>query len=237
VDVRDEAAPATVYVGGPAAISHDLNQSLIDRLPLAGGALAISVIVLLFLLTGSVLLPFLAAVLSMLSLSATFGALVWIFQDGNLSGLLGGFAVTGSLVSTVPIMLFAVAFGLAMDYQVFLRARIKEEYERSGDRVGAVALGLEKVGRIVTAAAVLISLVFLGFLPSGITFMKAFGIGLPLAVLVDATLVRGALLPATMRLAGRAAWWAPKPLRRFHARFGLHEGEEAAEPDREPVRT
>lgn len=236
VSVRDEAAPATAYVGGPAAISHDLNQSLIDRLPVAGGALAISVIVLLFLLTGSVVLPFLAAVLSTLSLSATFGALVWIFQDGNLSDLLGGFAVTGALVSTVPIMLFAVAFGLAMDYQVFLLARIKEEYERTGDRVGSVALGLEKVGRIVTAAAVLISLVFLGFLPSGITFMKAFGIGLPLAVLVDATLVRGALLPATMRLLGRATWWAPAPLRRLHARFGLHEGEPDTEPEREPAR-
>lgn len=235
VNVRDETAPATAYVGGPAAISHDLNQSLIDRLPLAGGALAISVIVLLFLLTGSVLLPFLAAVLSTLSLTATFGALVWIFQDGNLSDLLGGFTVTGSLVSTVPIMLFAVAFGLAMDYQVFLLARIKEEYERTGDRIGSVALGLEKVGRIVTAAAVLISLVFLGFLPSDISFMKAFGVGLPLAVLVDATLVRGALLPAAMRLTGRATWWAPAPLRRLHARFGLHEGEPDTEPEREPA--
>ena len=231
--VRDEPAPADTYVGGPAAISNDLNQVLLDRLPIAGGVLAVAMIVLLFLLTGSVLLPVLAAILSTLSLTATFGALVWIFQDGNLSGLLGGFTVTGSLISTVPIMLFAVAFGLAMDYQVFLLSRIKEEYDRSGDRIGSVALGLEKVGRIVTAAAVLISLVFLGFLISDITFMKAFGVGLPLAVLVDATLVRGALLPATMRLTGRATWWAPKPLRRLHERFGLHEGEPTHEREHE----
>ena len=235
VDVRD-VAPGSAYVGGPAAINYDLTQVLLDRLPIAGAVLALSVMVLLFLLTGSVLLPVIAMGLSMLSLTATFGALVWIFQDGHLSDLLGGFTVTGSLTATVPVMLFAVAFGLAMDYQVFLLARIKEEYDRTGDRNAAVALGLEKVGRIVTAAAVLISLVFLGFLVSDITFMKAFGVGLPLAVLVDATLIRGALLPATMRLAGRATWWAPGPLRRFHDRYGLHEGEAVEAPEREPVR-
>ena len=184
VDVRD-VAPGSAYVGGPAAINYDLTQVLLDRLPIAGAVLALSVMVLLFLLTGSVLLPVIAMGLSMLSLTATFGALVWIFQDGHLSDLLGGFTVTGSLTATVPVMLFAVAFGLAMDYQVFLLARIKEEYDRTGDRNAAVALGLEKVGRIVTAAAVLISLVFLGFLVSDITFMKAFGVGLQLAVLVD----------------------------------------------------
>ncbi|UYM04063.1 MMPL family transporter [Solicola gregarius] len=236
VDVRDVPAPSTAYVGGAAAVNHDVTVSLVDRLPVAGAALAISVVVLLFLLTGSALLPFIAMALSMLSLTATFGALVWIFQDGHLSGLLGGFTVTGALVATVPVMLFAVAFGLAMDYQVFLLSRIKEEYDRSGDSIGAVALGLEKVGRIVTAAAVLISLVFLGFLVSDITFMKAFGIGLPLAVLIDATLIRGALLPATMRLTGRATWWAPKPLRRFHERFGIHEGDSVEEPAPDPVR-
>ncbi|MGH3359979.1 MAG: MMPL family transporter, partial [Nocardioidaceae bacterium] len=184
VDVRETPAPSKAYVGGSAAISHDMTASLLDRLPLAGAALAVSAIVLLFLLTGSVLLPLLAMLLSVLSLTATFGALVWIFQDGHLTDVLGGFTVTGSLTATVPVMLFAIAFGLAMDYQVFLLSRIKEEYDRHGDRTRAVAMGLEKVGRIVTAAAVLISLVFLGFLVSDVTFMKAFGIGLPLAVLV-----------------------------------------------------
>jgi RND superfamily putative drug exporter len=224
-DTRAVPAPATAYVGGIAALGHDTTATLRDRLPVAAGVLAVAIIVLLFLLTGSVFVPLLAVVLSVLSLSATFGALVWIFQQGHLVDLLGGFVVTGSLASTVPVMLFCVAFGLAMDYQVFLLARIKEERDRGSDGVAAVAVGLEKVGRIVTAAAVLVSLVFLGFLVSDITFMKAFGVGLPLAVLVDATLIRGALLPAAMRLGGRATWWAPRPLRRLHARFGLHEGE------------
>jgi MMPL family len=137
--------------------------------------------------------------------------------------MLGDFTGTGSIMSTVPVMLFAVAFGLAMDYQVFMLSRIREEYQRRGDSTPAVAMGLERIGRIVTAAAVLISIVFLAFLVSDITLMKAFGVGLPLAVLLDAALIRGALLPAAMRLGGRATWWAPGPLRRLHARLGLRE--------------
>ncbi|REE96783.1 RND superfamily putative drug exporter [Thermomonospora umbrina] len=234
-DIRDTPAPFDTLVGGSAAVNIDATDALVDRLPYALAAVSAIMVVLLFLLTGSVLLPFLALALSALSLTASFGALVWIFQDGHLSGLLGGFTVTGTITSTVPVMLFAVSFGLAMDYQVFLLARIREEYEHTGSGTAAVALGLERIGRIVTAAAILISIVFLAFLVSGITFMKAFGVGLPLAVLMDATLVRGALLPAAMRLAGRATWWAPGPLRRVHARFGLRESGAAALPKAEAL--
>ena len=222
-DLRAAPAPFTTLVGGAAAISNDANASLISRLPYGLATVALAMVVLLFLLTGSVMLPLLALVLSGLSLTAAFGALVWIFQDGHLAWLLGDFTVTGTIISTVPVLLFAVAFGLAMDYQVFMLSRIREEYERLGDGTAAVAMGLERMGRIVTAAAVLISIVFLAFLVSDITVMKAFGVGLPLAVLLDATLIRGALLPAAMRLGGRATWWAPGPLRRLHARSGLRE--------------
>ncbi|WP_324189111.1 MMPL family transporter [Nocardia otitidiscaviarum] len=223
-DIRAVDAPGEALVGGVAAVSLDATDALVQRLPLALTVVVAAMVVLLFLLTGSVFLPVVAVLLSCLSLTATFGSLVWIFQDGHLSELLG-FTVTGTLTATVPIMLFGVAFGLAMDYQVFLLARIREEYERTGDPTAAVASGLERIGRIVTAAAVLISVVFLGFLVSDITFMKAFGIGLPLAVLADATLIRGFLLPAAMRLGGRWTWWAPAPLRHLHARFGIREGE------------
>ncbi|SEE31430.1 MMPL family transporter [Jiangella alba] len=232
--VRAVDAPAETLVGGVAAVAEDADRSLLDMLPWALGAVGLAMVVLLFLLTGSVLLPFLALVLSTLSLSATFGAMVWIFQDGHLSGLFD-FTVTGTTISTVPVMLFALAFGLAMDYQVFMLSRIREEYDRGASPTAAVALGLEKVGRIVTAAAVLISIVFLAFLVSDITLMKAFGVGLPLAVLIDATLIRGALLPATMRLLGGATWWAPPFLRRVHARFGLRETSSDAAAPAEPV--
>lgn len=234
-DLRAADAPGSALVGGIAAVSADATDALVQRLPVALGTVIVAMLVLLFLLTGSVLIPVVAVLLSCLSLTATFGALVWIFQDGNLSGLLG-FTVTGTLAATVPVMLFGVAFGLAMDYQVFMLARIREEYERTGNPATAVAVGLERVGRIVTAAAVLISVVFLGFLVSDITFMKAFGIGLPLAVLADATLIRGFLLPAALRLGGRWTWWAPGPLRNLHAHFGIREEEAPAErtPERVP---
>jgi RND superfamily putative drug exporter len=228
--VRSAHAPARAYVGGTEAMDHDATASLMRWLPWALGSVALVMVVLLFLVTGSVLVPFLSLVLSALSLTATFGALVWIFQEGHLSGLFGGFTVTGDIAATVPAMLFALSFGLAMDYQVFLLSRIREEYDRSGDGTAAVAMGLERIGRIVTAAALLISIVFLAFTMSGITLSKAYGIGLPLAVLMDATLIRGALLPASMRLLGRAAWWAPGPLRRLYEGARL-EGA----PDHPPV--
>ncbi|GIF47567.1 RND superfamily putative drug exporter [Asanoa ferruginea] len=234
-DVRAAPAPFPVLVGGAAAVSVDTTDVLVERLPYVLLLVAVTMVVLLFLLTGSVLLPFLALLLSALSLTATFGALVWIFQDGHLSGLFGGFTVTGTIASTIPVMLFALSYGLAMDYQVFMLARIREEYERTGSGTTAVAVGLERIGRMVTAAAVVISIVFLGFTVSGITYVKAYGIGLPLAVLIDATLIRGALLPALMRLGGRATWWAPAPLRRLHHRFGLRETDRSGVPAVETV--
>ncbi|MGW5918359.1 MMPL family transporter [Nocardia fluminea] len=231
--VRAVQTPSELLVGGVAAANADSVAAIENALPWALGFVVIMMLIVLFALTGSVVLPVLAVILSALSLTATFGALVWIFQDGHLSGVLG-FTVTGDLSATVPVMLFAAAFGLAMDYQVFLLSRIREEYDRTGKNETAVALGLERVGRIVTAAAILISLVFLGFLASDITFMKAFGIGLPLAVIVDATLVRGFLLPAAMKVLGDANWYAPEFLRRLHDRWGLDEGG-SARPKREVV--
>jgi len=135
----------------------------------------------------------------------------------------GDFVVTDSITWTVPVLLFCIAFGLSMDYEVFLLSRIKEEYDRTGDNVTSVARGLERTGSMITAAAVLIAIVFLGFLISGIVYLKAIGIGLAIAVLMDATLVRGTLVPAFMRLVGKGNWWAPKPLRALHAKVGLRE--------------
>lgn len=232
--VRAVRTPSELLVGGVAAANADSVAAIENELPWALGFVVIMMLIVLFALTGSVVLPVLAVILSALSLTATFGALVWIFQDGHLSGVLG-FTVTGDLSATVPVMLFAAAFGLAMDYQVFLLSRIREEYDRTGKNETAVALGLERVGRIVTAAAILISLVFLGFLASDITFMKAFGIGLPLAVIVDATLVRGFLLPAAMKVLGDANWYAPEFLRRLHDRWGLDDSGAARSPKREVV--
>jgi RND superfamily putative drug exporter len=203
----------------------DTKAGITSRLPLAAGIIAVVTFVLLFLMTGSVLVPLKAIVLNLLSLTATFGAMVWIFQDGNLSGALG-FTATGTLDTSMPILMFCIAFGLSMDYEVFLLSRIKEEYDRSGDNTASVAMGLERTGRIVTAAAALLSVVFIAFATSGITFIKMFGVGMALAVIMDATLIRAALVPAFMRLAGDANWWAPRPLRRLHDRIGLREAAE-----------
>ncbi|MFE3121559.1 MMPL family transporter [Streptomyces niveus] len=145
------------------------------------------------------------------------------FQDGHLDGFVGEFTVTGTITWTVPVLLFCIAFGMSMDYEVFLLSRIKEEWDRSGDNQLAVARGLERTGAMVTAAAGLIAIVWLGFVLSGISYLKAIELGLAIAVLMDATLVRGALVPAFMRLAGRANWWTPGPLARFHRKFGLRD--------------
>ncbi|MEV7022098.1 MMPL family transporter [Kitasatospora sp. NPDC093558] len=229
-DVRNANAPFDVQVAGTAPAFKDTMESLTDRMPWALLLIALSTFVLLFLLTGSVLMPIKAFVLNLLSLSATFGAMVWVFQEGHLQWLTGDFTLTGGIVATTPIMLFCVAFGLSMDYEVFLLSRIKEEYDASGDNTGSVARGLERTGGLVTAAALLIALVFISFLVSGITYMKLLGLGLALAVMMDATLVRGVLVPAFMRLAGRFNWWAPAPLARLHERFGLSEGEPVPAP-------
>ncbi len=173
-------------------------------------------------MTGSVLVPLKAIVMNLLSLGATLGALVWVFQDGNLSGLLG-FDPVGSLDVVMPVIIFIFAFGLSMDYEVFLLSRIREAYAESGDSDAAVAVGLQRSGRIITSAALLIVLVFAGFVAGEVVVLKQLGLGLALAVVVDATVVRSLLVPATMRLLGDWNWWAPPRLRRLHDRFGLAE--------------
>lgn len=223
-DIRNLDLPFDVAVEGQAAGLVDSKAAIGDALPWAIAIIIIATFVLLFLMAGSLLVPVKALVLNTLSLTATFGAMVWIFQDGNLSELLG-FTATGTLDISMPILMFCIAFGLSMDYEVFLLSRIKEEYDRVGDNDSAVALGLERTGRIITAAAVLLSITFFAFGTSGVSFIKMFGIGLGIAVLMDATVVRAFLVPAFMRLAGDANWWAPAPLRRLHDRFGLKEGE------------
>ncbi|MGH9246608.1 MAG: MMPL family transporter [Acidimicrobiales bacterium] len=219
--------------GGTAGQLVDSKDSIFSRAPLAGGIIALSTFVLLFLSFGSLLVPLKAIVLNLLSLTATFGAMVWIFQDGNGSGLLD-FTATGTLDTTTPILMFCIAFGLSMDYEVFLLSRVKEEHDRTGDNTQAVAMGLERTGRIVTAAAAVLSVTFIAFSTSGITFIKLMGIGLALAVVMDATIIRATLVPAFMRLAGEANWWAPRPLRRIHERFGIREAPDL-EPEPEPA--
>jgi len=244
--IRSAPAPVEVMVGGQSAQLVDSKASLVSRLPLALGIIAVVTFVVLFLMFGSLLVPAKAVVLNLLSLTATFGAMVWVFQEGHGAGLLD-FTATGTLDMTTPILMFCVAFGLSMDYEVFLLSRIKEEHDHGRDTVGSVAMGLERTGRLVTAAAALLAIVFIAFATSGITFIKLFGLGLAMAVLMDATLIRGLLVPAFMRLAGEANWWAPAPLRRLHERFGLSEGGDlpdatratanqgGAATDREPV--
>jgi len=222
--IRALPRPFPVIVGGPSAQLVDSEHSIFGRMPLAAAIIAVITFVVLFLFTGSLLVPVKALVLNVLSLSATFGAMVWIFQQGHLSKTLS-FTATGNLDTTTPILMFCVAFGLSMDYEVFLLSRIKEEYDRTGDNMSSVAIGLERTGRLATAAAGLLAIVFIAFATSKITFIKLFGVGLALAIVMDATLVRAALVPAFMRLAGRANWWAPRPLRRFHDRYGFREAD------------
>jgi RND superfamily putative drug exporter len=222
-DLRAVPAPFDdVQVGGQSAQLVDSKASIFGDVPLALALIAVITFVLLFAMFGSIVVPLKALVLNVLSLSATFGAMVWIFQEGNGADLLG-FTPTGTLAATIPVLMFCVAFGLSMDYEVFLLSRIKEEHDHGSDNVTSVALGLERTGRIVTAAALLISVVFLAFATSEVSFIKLFGIGLTLAVLLDAFVIRGTLVPAFMRLAGEANWWAPAPLRRLHERFGISE--------------
>jgi len=232
-EIRGLDATTPFLVTGPAADLVDSKKAIFGLMPLALLIIAVGTFVLLFLVTGSVLIPIKAIVLNVLSLGATFGAMVWIFQDGHGAGLLD-FTATGTLDTTMPILMFCIAFGLSMDYEVFLLSRIKEEHDRTGDTTAAVAIGLQRSGRIMTAAAGVLAVTFLAFATSQVTFIKLFGIGLTLAIIVDATLVRGVLVPAFMRLAGEANWWAPAPLRRLHDRFGLAEGpsrQVATDPD------
>ena len=184
-EVRDVDTPLDVSVGGDTARLVDTKSSIGSRLPLALALVVVSTAILLFLLSGSVLVPLKALVLNALSLTATFGAMVWIFQDGNLADVFG-ITATGSIDTSMPILMFCIAFGLSMDYEVFMLSRIKEEHDRTGDNDEAVAIGLERTGRIVTAAALLLSVTFFAFATSGVSFIVMFGLGLGLAVLMDA---------------------------------------------------
>jgi len=212
----------SLQVGGGTAALMDTKSSILQRLPFALGWIALSTFVLLFLMFGSVVVPLKAMVLNLLSLSATFGAMVWVFQWGNGAELLG-FTATGLTDISMPILMFCVAFGLSMDYEVFLLSRVHEEYQRTGDNATAVAVGLQRTGRIVTAAAAVLSVTFIAFATSDITFIKLFGLGLALAILMDASIVRGLLVPAFMHLAGEGNWWAPRWMRRVHDRYGISE--------------
>jgi RND superfamily putative drug exporter len=221
-DIRAIPTPFEFGVAGAAAELVDSKAAIFDRLPVALAIIGVITFVLLFAVFGSVLVPIKAMVLNLLSLTATFGAMVWIFQDGHLSGFLD-FTATGQLDVAMPILTFCIAFGLSMDYEVFLLSRIKEEHDRTGDSTLAVAVGLERSGRIVTAAAGVLAVTFLAVGTSGVSFIKMFGLGMALAVVMDATIIRGLLVPAFMRLAGEANWWAPTPFKRLHSRWGIHE--------------
>jgi RND superfamily putative drug exporter len=218
--IRALERPVPVGVTGAAAFLVDYRDSLLGRLPWAFGLIGLVTFVLLFLMTGSVVVPVKAIVMNVLSLGASFGALVWVFQDGHLSGLLG-FDPPGMVDITIPVLIFVFAFGLSMDYEVFLLSRIKEAWDQTGDNDRAVALGLQRTGRIVTSAATLIVVVFLGFAAGELLTIKEVGLGMAIAVILDATVVRMLLVPATMKLMGRWNWWAPPAMRRLHLRFGL----------------
>ncbi|HEY3140858.1 MAG TPA: MMPL family transporter [Acidimicrobiales bacterium] len=220
--IRDVDTPFRVIVGGDPAEIVDFRESITSRLPLAVAVIVVATFVLLFLMTGSVVVPLKAIVMNVLSLGATFGALVWVFQDGHLSGLLG-FDPPGSLDLVMPVIVFVFAFGLSMDYEVFLLARIREAWLETGDNDTAVAVGLQRSGRIITSAALLIVIVFAGFATGEIVPLKQLGVGLALAVVVDATVVRSLLVPATMKLMGTWNWWAPRPLARAHRHLDLRD--------------
>ncbi len=234
------ASSLDTSVTGTAAVLVDSKDAIADRLPWALAIIVVVTLLLVFLLTGSVLIPLQAVVLNALSLTAMFGAVVWVFQDGNLSGLLA-FTSTGDIETTLPVLMFCVAFGLSMDYGVFLISRIKEEYDRTGDHEHSVTFGLRHTGGLITAAAVILAVVMVAIGTSRVTNTKMLGLGIALAVLMDAMVVRSLLVPAVMKLMGRSTWWAPAPLRAFHRRFGLSEGEAApavtpaAPPDPEPT--
>jgi RND superfamily putative drug exporter len=225
--VRAISAPFYVGVAGETASFVDLKHSLTAHLPEVFAIVIAATLVILFLMTGSVVLPIKAVLMNALSLSAMLGILVLIFQDGNLQGLLS-FRSEGALDATQPIFLFAVGFGLATDYGVFLLSRIKEARDAGASDSEAVASGLERTGRIVTAAALLFAVAMGAFALSKMVFIKELGLGIALAVLIDASIIRALLVPSLMALLGSLNWWAPRPLRRLHDRLGLSEAGPAA---------
>jgi uncharacterized membrane protein YdfJ with MMPL/SSD domain len=228
--IRDLPAPrgAEVLVGGASADFVDFQGSLADHLPIALAIVIVSTLVILFLMTGSVVLPIKSLIMNFLNLSAVFGLLVLIFQDGRLEGVLD-YSSPGALEQTMPILLFAVAFGLSTDYAVFLLSRIKEARDNGASDSESVAIGLERTGRIVTAAALLFAVAMGAFATSQIIFIKENGVGTALAVLIDASIIRALLVPSLMEMLGKWNWWAPAPLKRLHDRWGISETEEPAQ--------
>jgi RND superfamily putative drug exporter len=220
--IRDTSAPFETLTTGQAAGQIDFLDSMAARAPYAVGLVALGTFVLLFLMTGSVVVPVKALLLNVISLGAALGVVVWIFQEGHLEGLLG-FTSVGAVESMVPFLVLAFGFGLSMDYEVFLLSRIVEFHRHGAENDRAVSLGLQRTGRIITSAALLIVIVFGGFVAGDILIIKQMGVALVAAVVIDATLVRVLLVPATMTLLGRWNWWAPAPLRRLHDRFGIVE--------------
>ncbi|WP_117198795.1 MULTISPECIES: MMPL family transporter [unclassified Nocardiopsis] len=233
-DVRAEPVPEGAeesLVGGVAAMQQDNVAAIVDAAPMTVGFVATATLLLLFLAFGSIVLPVKAVLMGALSLGASLGVVVWGFQEGAFSGLLG-FEAVGTIDPTYLVLIIVVAFGLAMDYELFLLSRVREEYLRTGDNTRSVAAGLQHTGQIITSAAILLMVVLLAMGTSDLLFLKVIGIGLAIAVLVDATLVRAVMVPATMRLLGGANWWLPRPLRWLHDRIGISEGgdEDGPEP-------
>jgi len=217
-NVRNVDSPDGTLVGGVAADYTDSQDGISRTLPWALAWIVLSVLVLIFVFTGSIILPIKAVILNFLSLGATMGALTWIFVDGNMQWLVGSFTVTGTLDTSIVILIAVVVFGLSMDYELFLLSRIREEHLAGKSNVESVAIGLQRSARIITAAAVLLAVVFGAFVTSGVTSIKTMGFGVALAVMLDATIVRGLLVPALMRLFGENNWWAPKWMQRFTLR-------------------
>jgi RND superfamily putative drug exporter len=242
--LRDIPGPQgeKVLIGGLSADTVDLLGSIKAHLPWMAGIIVAVMLVLLFLAFGSLVLPIKAVLMNLLSISASFGVITWIFADGHLEGFLG-YESTGYLDATQPIFMLAILVGLSMDYEVFLLSRVREEWDKEHDpsitlsekNTHAVAIGLQKTGRIITSAALLLAVVIGAFSTSGIVFMKMIGVGMLVALLVDATIVRALLVPATMKLLGTLNWWAPAPLRRFWERFGIRESIPEASPELEAV--
>lgn len=210
-----------VLIGGSAAVYTDSQQAVEHNLPAALLWIVLTTMILLFLFTGSILLPIKAVLLNFLSLTATIGFLTWVFVDGNLRDVIGDFQVTGTLDTSVIVLIAVLTFGLSMDYELFLLSRIKEEHEAGADTVKSVANGLQKSGRIITAAALVLAVSFIGFISSGISMIKMMGLGIAFAIVLDATIVRALLVPALMRLFGQANWWAPKWAKKLADKIGF----------------
>jgi RND superfamily putative drug exporter len=226
--VRAVPSPGVQLVGGPSAQLVDTKSSIGGRLPLAGGLIVVTTFLLLFLFTGSVVIPLKALIINAVSIVGVLGSMAWVFQQGHGASLLG--VTPTPLTLTMPLLMFCIAFGLSMDYEVFLLGRIKEQHDAGADTATAVAGGLARTGRIVSTAAALMAITFFAFVTSEVSFLQMFGLGTGLAVVLDATLIRGVLVPALMRLMGSANWWAPAPLRRLHRRIGVSERDTGPAP-------